>query len=268
MAKAKYTAKTADRHVLYQEAVQNVDFEVGMVERFYKKLRKKNPESLKEDFAGTFQFACEWVKRNKSYTAVAVDLDESVVDWGRTHNLAPLKDHQKERVQVVVDDVKNVDKPKVDIVVAFNFSYWIFEERPSLREYFVNCYRSLKPDGLLIMDAFGGEAAHSEIEEPRKCDGFTYIWEHHKFEPITHHMECRIHFEFKDGTKMRNAFKYAWRLWSPPEIRELLEEAGFKDIRFYFEGTDGKTGDGNGVFRETKKGEPAETWIAYIVALK
>ncbi len=158
-------------------------------------------------------------------------------------------------------------RPTVDIVAAFNFSYWIFKTRDDLREYFTNCLKSLNKRGMLILDAFGGARAHTEQEEPRRCAGFTYIWEHAQFSPTTHDMECRIHFKFHDGTTMRNAFRYSWRLWSPVEIAELLQEAGFKNLHFYFEGTDQKTGEGNGVFREMPRGEAAETWIAYIVAL-
>ncbi len=268
MASKPLTARNSDKYKLYQEAVQNVEFEVGMVERFYKQLRKKNPKLLKEDFCGSFALCCEWVKRNKEYEAIGVDLDAEVLEWGRKHNLSELKPAQQERVRLVKADVNNVASPRVDIVCAFNFSYWIFQTRDLLRKYFKNCYKSLKSDGILVLDAFGGSRAHTEQEEPRRCTGFTYVWEHASFSPITHEMTCKIHFKFKDGSMMRNAFRYTWRLWSPAETTELLKEAGFRDVQFYFEGTDQKTGDGNGVFRRTVRGEAAECWIAYIVATK
>lgn len=262
------TARNSDKYKLYQEAVQNVEFEVGMVERFYKQIRKKNPKLLKEDFCGSFALCCEWVKRNKEYEAIGVDLDAEVLEWGRNNNLSELKPAQQERIRLIKADVNNISSPKVDIVCAFNFSYWIFQTRDLLRKYFKNCHKSLKSDGILVLDAFGGSRAHTEQEEPRRCTGFTYIWEHASFSPITHEMTCKIHFKFKDGSMMRNAFRYTWRLWSPAETTELLKEAGFRDVQFFFEGTDQKTGDGNGVFRRTVRGEAAECWIAYIVATK
>ena len=124
---------------------------------------------------------------------------------------------------------------------------------------------------ILILDAFGGSACQLENDdepEERECEGFTYVWEHKKFHPVTHYMECRIHFEFEDGSEMRNAFKYEWRLWNPPEITELLLEAGFDDVHWFFEGTDHKSGEGDGVYRRSRKGEAAETWLAYAVGLK
>jgi len=52
-----------------------------------------------------------------------------------------------------------------------------------------------------------------------------------------------------------------------PELREILEDAGFSKTEVYWEGTDRKTGEGNDVFskRETAHDDPA--WIAYLVAL-
>ena len=56
-------------------------------------------------------------------------------------------------------------------------------------------------------------------------------------------------------------------MWSIPEIRELLEEAGFKSSVVYWEGTD-KDGDGDGEFYQVTEGEECESWIAYIVGVK
>lgn len=239
-----------------------------MVDRFYKKIRNKKPHSLREDFSGTFLFSCDWVKYHSENTALCVDIDSRPIKWGIKNNLSRLNPAQKKRITIKQADVLSVKKPAVDIVVAFNFSYWMFLKQKELKKYYQSVYRSLKKDGLFIMDSFGGEAAHSEQEEPRECDGFTYIWEHAKFYPLTSEMTCKIHFEFEDGSIMRNAFTYHWRLWSPNEVREILEDVGFSRVEFYWEGTDHKTGEGNGVFRQSRRGEAAECWIAYIIAIK
>ena len=78
---------------------------------------------------------------------------------------------------------------------------------------------------------------------------------------------CHIHFKFPDGSKIKRAFTYDWRLWTLPELRELLIEAGFAKVRVYWEGDDGD-GGGNGEFKEHATGEPDLAWIAYIVAEK
>jgi hypothetical protein len=80
-------------------------------------------------------------------------------------------------------------------------------------------------------------------------------------------MRCHIHFKFPDGSKIKKAFTYEWRIWSLPEIRELLLEAGFKSARIYWEGED-EDGEGNGEFTETETGDADLAWVSYIVAEK
>ena len=61
-------------------------------------------------------------------------------------------------------------------------------------------------------------------------------------------MLCHIHFSFPDGSKIKKAFTYDWRLWTLPEIRELLLEAGFQRATVYWEGTNEETEEGDGEF--------------------
>lgn len=80
--KRGFTAKTADRHILYQLSVQDAAAEAGFLNRVFRKLRGREPESLREDFCGTALLCSEWVKyRNR--TAVGIDLDRSVLEWAR-----------------------------------------------------------------------------------------------------------------------------------------------------------------------------------------
>jgi len=139
--------------------------------------------------------------------------------------------------------------------------------RDLLRQYFKAVRKSMKPDGLFLMDAFGGSEGLEELEERRRCGGFTYVWEHARFNPVTNELLCHIHFEFKDGSRMRKAFTYDWRLWSLMEIQEVLTEVGFRHVEVHWEGTELESGEGNGVFRRTTTGEAIESWVAYIIAL-
>jgi hypothetical protein len=66
---------------------------------------------------------------------------------------------------------------------------------------------------------------------------------------------------------MKKAFTYDWRLWSLPELRDLLLEVGFKDVIVYWEGTNNRTGEGNGVWLQSTRGEACAGWIAYVVAV-
>src|SRR5688572_30247201 len=90
--KYKYTAKTADKHELYQLSVQDPEIEIAFISRVYKKTFGKLPLRLREDFCGTALFAAEWVRGNDSRTAIGIDLDQPTLDWGIEHNLASLGD--------------------------------------------------------------------------------------------------------------------------------------------------------------------------------
>ncbi|MDX1569356.1 MAG: class I SAM-dependent methyltransferase [Xanthomonadales bacterium] len=259
-------ARRADRHRLYQQAVQDPEAEMNFVEWTFEALRGRLIRSIREDFCGTAYSACEFVSRDPEHRAWAVDLDRDVLRWGRKHNVAGLSKDARRRIELVKADVRAPGTPAVDAVLAMNFSYYLFDDRSAMRGYFESVRGSLGPDGLFFLDAYGGYEAHCDIEEPRECDGFTYIWEQADFNPIDQSMTCYIHFEFPDGSRLDRAFVYPWRLWVLPEIRELLLEAGFSRVRVYWEGTDEETGEGDGEFTETMVGTADAGWICYIVA--
>lgn len=261
----RFTAATADKHILYELSVQNVVDEVKFLDETYEDLRSRPARTLREDFAGTTAAACEWVKTRDDCQAFAVDIDPEVLDWGRARHVDKLSPEQQQRIELIVGDVVEAKTPLSDIIIAFNFSYFIFKTRDTLRAYFENARRNLQPDGIFMLDCFGGSEAYEESEEETKQDDFTYIWDQHAFDPVSGDIHCYIHFKFPDGTKMREAFSYDWRLWTLPEIRELLAEAGFSKSTVYWEGSD-EDGDGNDEYRPAERGDSDPAWIAYIVA--
>jgi cyclopropane fatty-acyl-phospholipid synthase-like methyltransferase len=269
-ARGKQTmAEQADRHVLYEQSVQNVAEEYSFVNKTFRKLRGRRPRHVREDFCGTASMCCEWVRRRKGNTAVGVDIDPDVLDWGRKHNLSQLKPKARKRVRLVQADVCKVKTPEpVDVVLAMNFSYQLFMTRKKLGGYFRKVRKALVSDGILFMDAFGGYEAYREIKEKRKYKGFKYIWEHARYNPIDGNMLCHIHFGFPDGSRLKQAFTYDWRLWTLPELRELLEEAGFSRVTVYWEETDPETGEGAGVYSPATVGDADAGWVCFLVAEK
>ena len=261
----KLTAKTADKHELYQRSVQNPEEEVKFVTATFKRLRQRHAESLREDFCGTAYFCRAWVSSGPApRTATGIDIDADVLAWGQKHNIDVLEDAQRERVQLVQRDVRDASPESFDVVAAFNFSYWIFKTRPALRQYFEAVRASLNDDGLFFLDAYGGWEAHEPMEEKRAIKGgFTYVWDQARVDPIHNGILNHIHFHFKDGTKLKKAFTYDWRLWSLPEIRELLDEAGFKDVTIYWDDSDD---DAEENYRPKTRAANQPGWLAYIVA--
>ncbi|HEY7671597.1 MAG TPA: class I SAM-dependent methyltransferase [Gammaproteobacteria bacterium] len=266
-AELKTLAARADVHELYEEAVQSVDADVEFLHATFRALRGREAHSFREDFCGTASACCEWVRRTPRGFAIGVDHDPAVLDWGRRHRVARLAEKERARVKLLESDVRTVESDRVDIIGAFNFSYFLFETRDELRGYFAHAHSALNADGILCLDAFGGPESISVQKERTKCDGFTYVWDQADYEPVTNHITCHIHFHFPDGSKLKRAFTYEWRMWSLPEIRELLLEAGFVKVRVYWEGT-GEDGEGNDEFTESATGEPDAAWVSYIVAEK
>lgn len=268
----------SDRHMFYEEAVQSVDADLDFVRKIYKKGTGRRLISLREDFCGTAALACQWVARRKGHVAWGVDLDEGTLAWGRENNLAKLGD-AADRVTMIRSDVRSVTGIKADVAVAFNFSYLVFKERAELLDYYRNVHRSLTGGGMFFMDLFGGTGVMEELVEKTKKDAFrapdgnrvptfTYLWEQARFNPVDHHILCHIHFKPRGGKLIKKAFTYDWRLWTIPEIRDILADAGFSSSSVYIEGWDDDADESDGVFRKKKRFENQESWIVYIVGVK
>jgi SAM-dependent methyltransferase len=260
-------AEQADLYDLYEKAVQNVDNEIEFLQETFRSLRGRTAYQFREDFCGTAAASCAWVRQGPEFRAIAVDIDPRVLEWGRTNRVGRMSAEDQARVTLVESDVLVADTPPVDLLAAFNFSYWVFDQRVTMLEYVRRCHAALKDDGVLFLDLFGGPESFEETKEKTKYDDFTYIWHQAKFHPVTNHMRCHIHFKFPDGSRIQKAFTYEWRLYTAPELKDILLEAGFRKVTVYWEGED-EDGEGNGIFTPDEKGEADLAWIAYIVAEK
>lgn len=261
-------AAQADRHVLYEQAVQCVEAEIDMVDATFANIRGYSAQTLREDFCGTAQTSVEWIQRRPDNFAIGVDLDREVLSWSDEHHIAALSPAEAERIELLREDVRSIRIEPVQMILAMNFSYQLFETRDELRAYFANVRDGLTSDGVFFLDAFGGYDCYRDIEETTACDGFDYIWEQSGYNPIDGHMECYIHFSFPDGSSLRRAFEYSWRMWTLPEIQELLIEAGFSQVTVYWEGTDEESGEGNGIYTPSRVGDADPAWVCYLSAEK
>jgi SAM-dependent methyltransferase len=266
-----------DRHVLYEAAVQAVDYDLDFVERVYRGLRRREPQRLREDFCGTGALAGAWVLRGPRRRAWGVDRDRTTLAWAQRHRLPRLGEAAR-RLTLEHRDVRVRTHPKVDVVVALNFSYWVFHHRRDLLAYFESVRRSLRRGGLLVLNAFGGTESMAPMVERRRISAstsirgdrippFTYEWEQVSFNPIDHRLRCYIHFRFRDGSRIQRAFRYDWRLWTLPEIGETLRAAGFDGVRNYIEGWDDENHRPADHHLLRKRFENQEGWLAFVVGV-
>jgi SAM-dependent methyltransferase len=282
----RYTAAGADKYELYQKAVQSPEGDVPFLERMFERERGRPALRLREDFCGTAYLSSHWIARSPEHTAEGYDIDPEPVAWGLEHNFKPAPARRSksrprskskpdsqasaasvaERFEFHLKDVRAPSPRPVDLRVAFNFSYWVFKTRHELVEYFEAARASLATDGVFALDLYGGWEATQEMVETRRCGGFTYVWDQKSYFPGTGEYRTQIRFRFPDKTEFV-AFDYDWRYWTLGEVRDALLDAGFREVRTYFEGTTAK-GEGNGVFRASLRGENCEAWLSYLIALR
>ena len=264
----KWTAKTADKYELYQRSVNSPDNDVEFLMETYRAMRGREPLHMREDFCGTAALSAEWLKQRPEHTAEGFDIDPEPVEWGKERNFKSVDDGLA-RMNFVMEDARGPSKKKPDVRTAANFSYWCFKERKELLAYFKSAYEDLPEGGIFVIDMYGGPDALHEMNEERDIgSGITYVWDQKEYWPGTGDYNASIHFKFKDGSKLKDAFTYEWRLWGLTELRDLFREAGFATVDSYFEGTDEDGESGDGVFALDQKGENCEAWIAYLVGGK
>ncbi|MFK7821795.1 MAG: class I SAM-dependent methyltransferase [Planctomycetaceae bacterium] len=265
-------AETADKYDCYQKSVQCPENEVEFFEQAYREAYDAKPYILREDFCGTYAICCEWAKSDPERTALGIDLCPEALQWGTDNNLAKLNDEQKSRVNLLEQDVRELNDPKADVLAAQNFSFWYFKTRAEVINYFKIAYENMADQGVMIMDMMGGGDCYTEeLTDKRKIKkgkkGFSYHWEQARFNPVNADCSFYIHFKFGDGSKMKKAFEYHWRFWTIPEVREMLEEAGFRKSLCYWELED-EDGEDTGEWRASEEAPSNPSWICYIVGVK
>ncbi len=263
-----------DRFALYSAAVQEVEADIDFIRRTYRARRRRAPLLLREDFCGTAQLACAWVGGHRARAAWGIDLDPVPLGWGDLHHRQRLG-AAAARVQLVHGDVLTARTPPVDAIVAFNFSYSVFKTRALLKRYLQRARAALRPGGMLAVDVFGGLHAPRTIHEQRWIRGktgpdgrplppFVYQWEQARYNAATHELRAHIHFRLRDGTSLRRAFTYDWRLWTVAELRDLMAEAGFALCEVHAHGWT-RNGDSDGHYRPVAHIENELGWLAYVV---
>ncbi len=257
---------THEQYKMYSQAVQDASFDLEFLNDEYQRLIGHRPLSFREDFCGAGYLSSEWVKQSDKHTAIGIDLCEDALRYGQEYYRAALTQEQQARLHYLKQDVLLSDGIHSDIIVAFNFSYWIFKTRETLRQYFISVRKSMNKDSIFFLDTKGGTEVVMVGTEDKKFREFTYYWECESYNPINRECTFSIHFKPKGKPKQYRAFTYHWRYWSIPEIRELLAEAGFSQSIVYMEGED-ENDEGDGNFEPIEEDEDSAIWVAYIAAL-
>ncbi|MFK7962088.1 MAG: class I SAM-dependent methyltransferase [Phycisphaerales bacterium] len=244
-----------DRHDFYEICVQSAEDSVPLLEAVH----GERPRRLGEDFAGTAAVARAWVQRVDDGSAIAVDRDAEALRRGEA--LASAAGISGD-VQFVTADVRELPDDvagSVDVVYVGNFSICELHLRTELVTYLRAARARLRPGGVFVCDLYGGVGCHeigtAERTEPGpKGTSILYTWEQREADPLTGRVVNALHFEHfaADGetlAEFSNAFTYDWRLWSVPELRDALQDAGFSATEVHGRQPDAMDGEGNAFVR-------------------
>lgn len=268
-----------DLHACYEEAVQQPKREARNLRNIFvdtqQRLldeRPRMPTVLREDFCGTAVLCREWVAGHVERTAIGVDLDSSVLQYASQHFPSDTISSRIDLHCANVLTVNNDDLEPADIIAALNYGLCYFHQRADLLLYLRRSLEALSPGGILVADIFGG---NRPLTEPwlfrRKCSSFEYWFEQAPCSLLTNVCHCSINFKFKDGTVLRNAYTYDFRVWSIADLLEAMREAGFAHVDLWISQNSNEIEGGMGDFERVDKAifmPTGSAWNAYVVGFK
>jgi SAM-dependent methyltransferase len=253
--------RDALRHALYEHCVTDPP----RLCRFIDAVHPRRPLVLREDFCGSGALARAWAARSPRHRAVAVDSDARVLQFPAS---AP-------RVTPRPIDVRDA-RDRADVIAATNFPIGYFHRRGDLLDYLRRARAALRPGGIFLCDTYGGPDALRPLRLTARLRGpsgerIEHTWEQRSADPITARVVDALHFRVslpgRRPVVLRDAFVYHWRLWTIPELRDALEEAGFRRIEVH--ARLGHAVDSRGRLRVRPVRDPAEldeNYVVYIVA--
>lgn len=256
------TAASADKYRLYTRAFQDPQADIQFCDGLFRHRVGRTPESMREDFCGTAAIACDWIRTGKDRLAIAVDIDVEPLTWCRENLLPGLPAASRHRIELVRDDVLSVDAPLTDIILALNSSFCSFKRRNELLMYFSRCRDSLKNHGMFVLGLYAGPEAQMIGIDEIPVDGFVAVWEQSEFNAVTNEALNRIHFRFSDGSSIRDAFVYDYRMWTLRELTDALLECGFRRACVY---SRSDLNGGKDRIEECKAVHVATYWDALVV---
>jgi SAM-dependent methyltransferase len=269
---------TWDIHSLYELCAQNpprdarllraIHADTARVPRFSEPgsspSKRPRPLTLAEDFCGTAALSRAWCALSPRFAAVGVDIHAPTLARAKQLSAAITN------LKLIRADVLKA-RDKADLIAVLNFSIGELHDRATLVKYLRHARSRLRPRGVLICDLYGGSDAFETglldqtvtppPDHPAKNDRILYSWEQRTADPLTARVVNAMHFDVTPGypgspsrasRKSRvshqiflDAFVYHWRLWSVPELRDAMLEAGFKATRVYSRMADATDSDGN-----------------------
>jgi hypothetical protein len=252
-----------DRFSLYELCAQAPARDVNVL----RAIHGGSPRVLGEDFCGTAALSHAWSELDPRNRAVAVDHDAATL----------ARAHRHRRVGLIRADVMAVREP-VDLIAVLNYSIAEIHDRARLVKYLAHARDRLsrRKESAFVCDIYGGTDAFLTGTLKQRFAGpagerIDYSWEQRTADPFTGRVVDAMHFELRPParakkqprTVLRDAFVYDWRLWSVPELRDAMREAGFSRTEIFPRQPDAIDADGG--FHLLPVEDPAEVGDSFSV---
>lgn len=260
---------TLTRHDCYELCVQSVRQALPLL----RAIHGNNPAILGEDFAGTAQLSSHWVDTVENGSSIAVDHDADTLNLHSPHD----------RITRLVGDVRTATDPEqhaCDVLFVGNFSIGEIHDRTELVAYLRHCRARTKArNGVFCCDTYGGADAYQPVDVHRvhPIPGrpgvmVRYTWEQRDADPLTGLVTNALHFRVERGgtieEEFTDAFVYRWRLWSVPELRDAMTEAGFEHTEVYSQLPDAVDDEGNAYISPVEDPEELEDSFFVLIAAR
>ncbi len=233
-------------HSLYEICVQRPVTIARLIRSAHAQLADPGsppPRTLHEDFSGTAAISRAWVASDPLAHAVATDLDPLAIAFGQSR--AAELGLDPSRIAWRTLDVRaahtHASTHPAHAIFVGNFSIGELHNRADLIAYLQAARARLCPQGLFICDTYGGAAAfrtglvHRTHPGRKPAERILYTWEQRSIDPFTARVVNALHFRIEVAGEIIaqhfDAFVYHWRLWSVPELRDAMHEAGFASTK-------------------------------------
>lgn len=190
--------------------------------------------------------------------ATCLDADASVIEEARKRAVSdPTVDAAG--MEFIVSDALLAPLPRLpadgaDVVFVGNFSVGEIHDRGRLMEYLRRVLARLRSGGIFVCDTYGGESAWrtgslrrihhapssergNDYQPSQTSTRVHYTWEQRAADPFTARVVSALHFRVEEQgeivQELTDAFVYHWRIWSVPELRDAMHEAGFEATEFH-----------------------------------
>ncbi len=291
-AGARATPQRLSRHDLYEACVQDPATLAPLLAGVWRfgadaaRAAGSSPDDddarliLGEDFSAAGALARAWLRDAPERQAICADLDTQAL--ARLRRLAR-RDGSLARLRAIHADVTATKLPPCNLLFVGNFSIGEIHTRAALVDYLRRSRARLRPRGTFVCDTYGGASAFTRGSLQRThllpastADATTtanvrvrYTWEQRHADPLSGRVQNAIHFRVLVGgevvRELTDAFVYDWRLWSVPELRDAMLEAGFARTEVFAQIPDARDGSGRVYVRPVD--DPSELGDSFIVCV-